>query len=87
MTYLFSVLPSTNSDFIKRLGQILFKFIWNDKSDKIKREVLYCNKEDGGLKMINVSQFINALKIARVKKFLDDGNKACWKILFSSELF
>ena len=39
MTYLFSVLPSPPSEFIKRLEQILFKFIWNGKPDKIKR---YC---------------------------------------------
>lgn len=87
LTYLFSVLPSPPNEFIKRLEQILFKFIWNGKPDKIKREILYCNKEDGGLKMTNISKFIDALKIAWVKRFLDAENKGCWKILFSNELF
>ena len=79
MTYPFSVLPSPPSEFIKRLEQILFKFIWNGKPDKIKREMLYCSKEDRGLKMTNISKFIDALKIAWVKRFLDDENKASWK--------
>ena len=87
MTYLFSVLPSPPSEFIKRLEQILFKFIWNGKPDKIKRDILYCSKEDGGLKMTNISKFIDALKIAWVKRYLDDENKASWKTLFSNELF
>ena len=63
MTYLFSVLPSPPSEFIKTSEQILFKFIWNGKPDKIKREILYCSKEDGDRKMTNISKFIDALKL------------------------
>ena len=61
--------------------------VWNGKPDKIKREILYCSKEDGSLKVINISKFIDALKITWVKRFLENENKACWKILFSNELF
>ena len=46
-----------------------FKFIWNDKSNKIQRGVSYCNTEIGGLKMTNILHFIVALKIAKVKDF------------------
>ena len=37
--------------------------------------------------MTTISKFIDALKIAWVKRFLDDENKASWKTLFSNELF
>ena len=37
--------------------------------------------------MTNISKFIDALKIAWVKRFLDDENKASWKTLLSNELF
>ena len=54
MTYLFSVLPNQSNDFIKKIEQILFKFIWNGKSDKVKREMMHCSKEASGVKMTNI---------------------------------
>ena len=86
MTYLFSVLPKPPNEFIKKLEQVLFNFIWNGKPDKIKRSTLYLSKQDGGLNMVNIHNFIDALKITWVKRFLDEKNKASWKILFSNEL-
>ena len=70
MTYLFLVILSPPNEFIKRLEQILSKVIWNGKPDKIERKILYCSKEEGDLKMTNISKFIDALKIAWVKRFL-----------------
>jgi exonuclease III len=86
MTYLLSVLPNPQPKFIKKIEQTLFKFIWNGKPDKVKRDVMYCKKEYGGLKMTNIPNFIHALKISWVKRFLNDQNKGSWKCLFSNEL-
>ena len=36
LTYLFSVLPSPPLDFMKKIEKLLFKFIWNDKQDRVK---------------------------------------------------
>ena len=86
LTYMFSILPCPPNDFIKKLENVLFKFIWNNKPDKIKRQVLYGTKENGGLKMTNIGHFIDALKIAWVKRYMHDENKGKWKTLFKNEL-
>ena len=43
---------------------MFFKFVLNGGVDKIKREVAIKEYKDGGLKMIKVETFIDALKIS-----------------------
>ena len=74
LTYLFSILPDPPIDLIKKVEKILFKFIWNGKPDEIKRDVIYCKKEMGGLNMTNISHFIDALNIAWFKRLLNVEN-------------
>ena len=59
---------------MKKLEQTLFKFIWNGKPDKISRKTMYSNKEDGGLKMTNIHNYVDSLKIAWIKRYLDGDN-------------
>ena len=95
LTYLFSILPDPPIDLIKKVEKILFKFIWNGKPDEIKRDVIYCKKEMGGLNMTNISHFIDALNIAWFKRLLNvenNGrllnveNNGKWKVLFDNKL-
>ena len=46
---MFSILPNPSQDLMKKVEKALFKFIWNNKPDQIKREVLYSTRENGGL--------------------------------------
>jgi hypothetical protein len=39
----FTVLPDPPDHIIKSLQNIFYAFIWNDKTDKIKRSTLICN--------------------------------------------
>ena len=43
-----------HKDYIVKIQSLIFTFIWKDKQDKIKREVLYQNHERGGLRVIHV---------------------------------
>jgi len=57
--------------------------LWNGKGDKIKRDVMISEYEDGGLKMIDIRLFTQALKLNWVKKYLDTGNQqngSCFSI-------
>jgi hypothetical protein len=47
LVYQLSVLPSPLSSFMKRIQKILFKYLWNNKPDKIKRTVIYNSREEG----------------------------------------
>ena len=85
LTYMFSILPNPSQEFMKKVEKALFKFIWNNKPDKVKREVLYSTKENGGLKMTNIAHFSDALKIAWVKRYMQDENNGKWKTIFKNE--
>ena len=49
---------------------IFFNFIWGSKIDKIKRNVLKSDYTDGGLKMIDIFNFITALKCSWVRRLI-----------------
>ena len=38
----------------KSIERIIFPYIWNSKSDPLKRNVLYNKKEAGGINLLNV---------------------------------
>ena len=50
----------------------IFKFIWDDKVDKIKRSLLYQDCKNGGLRLINLENFITALKAGCMKRIFDE---------------
>ena len=67
LTYILSPLP-TNQCAVDEVNTLFFKFLWNGKGDKIKRDVMISEYEDGGLKMIDITLFTQALKLNWVKK-------------------
>jgi hypothetical protein len=40
------------------IQDIVFNFLWNNKVDKVKRNTVIGNYEDGGLKMPHVLSFV-----------------------------
>ena len=47
---------------------MIYKFIWKDKREKVKRETMNKNYLKGGLKMIVIDKYIEAIQIKWVKK-------------------
>ena len=76
----------TNHCAVDEINTLFFKFLWNGKGDKIKRDVMISEYEDGGLKMIDIRLFTQALKLNWVKKYLDTGNHSKWKLFFNLQL-
>ena len=70
LNHLFIALPTPDEKFLKELEKLIFSFIWNDKPDRIKRDVLTLDYKLGGLKMINVRNFIKSMKISWVRRLL-----------------
>ena len=56
------------------------------KGDKIKRDTMISDYEQGGLKMVDVKIFSKALKATWIKKYLDQNNHAKWKLVFDLQL-
>ena len=56
----------------------LFKFLWKNKRDRIKRSGLYQDLDKGGLRMIDIEIMFKALKLAWIPRLLSPG-KQNWK--------
>lgn len=63
------------------MNAMFFKFIWNNKPDKVKRNVLCNTRDNGDVKMVDMSTFDASLQIKWIKLFLDDQHRP-WKMLF-----
>ena len=74
LVYLMSVLPSPGVDYLKEIQSKMFKFLWNNKPEKIRRRILYLDKNAGGLKFPNMEVQEKCLKIAWVKRFHENIN-------------
>ena len=75
LVYIMSSLPSSQSH-LKEIHQLLYSFLWDGTGDKIKRSVMLNEYKDGGLKMLDIQSFNQALKTKWVKKYFDDNNQA-----------
>ena len=74
LTYLFTNLPDPNKEFIKNLDKLVFQFLWNGNHNKISKKHVCMNKEDGGLDMIDINDFIAKMKIGWMQRFVSNVN-------------
>lgn len=68
-THLLIALPSPKEHLFKLFEQKIFKFIWNNKPDKIKRAYLYNEYEVGGFKLLNLKALNFSLKASLIQKY------------------
>ena len=81
LNHLFMSIPSPNDAFYKDINNIFYKFIWDNKPDKVKRIQINQNYVNGGLKMIDLEKFVTAMKCTWIRRLLSV-NKSQWKDLF-----
>ena len=58
-----TVLQNPPVQVIKEIQDIFYNCLWDGKPDKIKRNVIINNYEEGGLKLSHIESFCKALKI------------------------
>ena len=76
----------TDYEAIKELNTIFYKFLWNEKGDKIKRSVMINNFSEGGLKMIDIASFNKSLKAYWINEYFNTNNGSSRKSIFDLEL-
>ena len=69
--HLFISIPNPSHNILKELNHSIFKFIWNNKNDKVKREVMTLDFDDGGLNMIDLKTYIHSLKLTWIRRILN----------------
>ena len=72
LVYVLSPLPTPNG-YLKEINSLLYNFLWMVKVTKSK-------EHKGGLKMLDIVSFNNALKAKWVQRLLDPNNKGKWKL-------
>ena len=82
MNHLFISLPDPDQHVISMLKTKFYNFIWKSKIDRIKRNVWDGGYDNGGLKMLDLTNFIPALKCVWLRRIL----KSCtdWAHLFDT---
>ena len=66
------------TNFAEKVNDVCFKFIWNFKPDKVKRQTIVLPVDKGGLNMVDFTILDKFLKAAWVKRFCKaDGSKWC----------
>ena len=65
-------------DIITQVNSIIYNFIWNGKTEKVKRNLFEQDFKHGGYKMISLNDIIAAASVMWVQKYLDN-NEREWK--------
>ena len=60
--YILSPLP-TYYEAIQEINSLFYEFLWSDKVDKIKGNVMINDYPEGGIKMIDIISFNNLSKL------------------------
>ena len=76
--HIFTALPNPEERTIKEINSILFRFIWNNGPDKIKRSVVVQDYHEGGLRMIDIRSFALSLKTTWLKRLYWAPENAAW---------
>ena len=71
---LFTSLPNPNVEIYETINKTLYDFLWN-KNPKIKKAVVIKKYIEGGLNMINLNAFVNALKSTWIRRLLLNESK------------
>ena len=71
LSHLALVLPDLDSKQIKILENLIFKFIWNNKPDKVARDHVRLAEKAGGLGMVDIKQFWQSLKFSWIRRLIN----------------
>ena len=83
--HLFITLPNPSPEMIKSISDIMYKFIWNGKPDKVNRQQICKDYLDRGFKMLDLEKFIISLKITWIRRLIRDSDSP-WAYLVNHQL-
>ena len=68
ITHLFITLPDPSDMFLNQLDKMFFNFLWDGKPSKIHKKIVTKMYENGGIKMINVYDFLSNMKLSWIRR-------------------
>ena len=67
-----SILSNPRAKCSRQITSHLFNFIWNNKPDRIKRELMYSDYAEGGLRVPNIDIKLKSLKLAWIARLISN---------------
>ena len=80
LTHVLTSLPKPALDFTKRLRTEMFHFIWGGKTDRLRRLSICRPYDKGGLAMVEIDTWIDALKATWIRREIKSNHS--WTSLF-----
>ena len=68
LVHIFLALPNPPKPIVKRIETLFYKFLWNDRSDLVKRGKVIQHYGYDGLQMVDVKSFIKSMKLSWIKR-------------------
>ena len=81
ITHLLIALPNPDLNILNEINDVLYDFLWNGRA-KIKQSVVIKQYFEGGLKMINIKTYAEALKLTWIRRILQKESK--WQLLLKT---
>ena len=81
ITHLLISLPNPDTEVLNIISSIFYDFLWTGRA-KIKQSVIVKQYFEGGLNMINLNAFSQALKITWLRRILQKESK--WQVLIKT---
>ena len=84
LNHLLLSLPNPNPGLLSKIKSMFYRFLWSNKPDKIKRDVVTLPHLAGGLKMIDIDLFMKSLKLTWIRRLFTSSNSP-WVNLLQAE--
>ena len=75
LIYLWILLPNPPIGMTNEIQASIFRFVWNNKNDRIGRKASIKNVVQGGIGIPDIRTYMNALKLTWIKKLLNSSHK------------
>ena len=69
------------SVIVTRINKLAFNFLWSNKTELVKRDVIFQPREKGGLGLCNIVWKNQALMLGSIGKITDKEAKSKWIFL------
>lgn len=83
ITHLLLSLPNPDAKTMQDINNMFYDFLWHGRT-KIKQTVIIKQYFEGGLRMINLYAFVDALKITWIRRVLQKENN--WQLIMKNEV-
>lgn len=83
LTYLFLNIPDPSEEFLQQTEAELYRFLWDSKPSRIKKETICQPYELGGLRMTSVFSCLSSLKISWLRRLRLDNDSQLTQFVYN----